>query len=238
MMIALEARAPALKRLRSWTLAADQDLFGRWQAVVIYGRIGRHGQTRRHAFEDESGLFCFVRRALLRRRSATCRIGVSYAAVAASRPEVTGRPVVRMRWGPKSGRRRNKPQELVYLCVDGETIFTRRTGELQLSVFIRDCGHLPLRLPLGIKGVFRYFWPTRVSSGQRDAARHENVGGLWGYREFLNAIADPSHQEHLERLRWIGGHVDPSDVDAETLAQAVHSLGKKGTRRPSARKRS
>ncbi len=84
MMIALEARAPALNRLRSWTLAADQDLFGRWQAVVTFGRIGRHGQVRRHAFEDEAGLSRFVRRALGRRRSATRRIGVSYEAVEAS----------------------------------------------------------------------------------------------------------------------------------------------------------
>jgi predicted DNA-binding WGR domain protein len=84
MMIALEARAPALNRLRSWSLAADQDLFGRWQAVVTFGRIGRRGQERRHAFEDEAGLSRFVRRALLRRRSATRRIGVSYEAVEAS----------------------------------------------------------------------------------------------------------------------------------------------------------
>ena len=84
MMIALEARAPALNRLRSWTLAADQDLFGRWQAVVTFGRIGRHGQARRHAFEDEADLSGFVRRALLRRRSATRRVGVSYEAVEAS----------------------------------------------------------------------------------------------------------------------------------------------------------
>ena len=84
MMIALEARAPALNRLRSWTLAADKDLFGQWQAVVTFGRIGRRGQARRHAFEDEAGLSRFVRRALLRRKSATRRIGVSYQAVEAS----------------------------------------------------------------------------------------------------------------------------------------------------------
>ena len=45
MMIALEARAPALNRLRPCTLAADQDLFGRWQAVVTLGRIERHDQA-------------------------------------------------------------------------------------------------------------------------------------------------------------------------------------------------
>ena len=83
-MIALEARAPALNRLRSWSLVADQDLFGRWQADVTFGRIGRRGQARRHAFEDEVDLSRFVRRALLRRRSATRRIGVSYEAVEAS----------------------------------------------------------------------------------------------------------------------------------------------------------
>jgi len=83
-MIALEARAPARNRLRSWTLSADQDLFGQWQAVVTFGRIGRRGQARRHAFEDEAGLSRFVRCALLRRRSATRRIGVSYEAVEVS----------------------------------------------------------------------------------------------------------------------------------------------------------
>jgi hypothetical protein len=38
-------------------------------------------------------------------------------------------------------------------------------------------------------------------------------------------------------LQWIGRHFDPNDVDAEALAQAVRSLAKKSTRRPSARKR-
>jgi hypothetical protein len=81
MMIALEARAGAEPPS---VLAADQDLVGRWQVVVTFGRIGRHGHARRHAFEDEAGLSRFVRRALLRRRSATRRIGVSYEAVEAS----------------------------------------------------------------------------------------------------------------------------------------------------------
>ena len=66
----------------------------------------------------------------------------------------------------------------------------------------------------------------------------EDVGGPWGYREFLNAIADPNHQEHAERLQWIGGPFDPTNTNIELLAQAVHSLAKKWTRRPSARRRS
>jgi predicted DNA-binding WGR domain protein len=83
-MIALEARAPTLNRLRSWTLTVDQDRFGQWQAIVTFGRIGRHAQACRHVFEEEAGLSRVVRRALLRRRSATRTIGVSCEAVEAS----------------------------------------------------------------------------------------------------------------------------------------------------------
>jgi hypothetical protein len=84
MMIALEPRTPALNRLRFWSLAADQDLFDRWQVVEnlrLY-RAPRPGV--RHAFEDKAGLSRFVRHALLRRRSATRWIGVSSEAVRAS----------------------------------------------------------------------------------------------------------------------------------------------------------
>ena len=66
----------------------------------------------------------------------------------------------------------------------------------------------------------------------------EDVGGPWGYREFLDAIADPNHQEHAERLQWIGGPFDPTNTNVELLAQAVCDLAMKWTRRPSARRRS
>src|SRR5579863_689713 len=65
----------------------------------------------------------------------------------------------------------------------------------------------------------------------------EDVGGPWGYHEFLDVIADPNHEEHAERLQWIGGHFDPTNVNVEALAQAVHNLAKKWSRKPSARKR-
>jgi hypothetical protein len=62
----------------------------------------------------------------------------------------------------------------------------------------------------------------------------EDVGGPWGYREFLDAIADPDHDEHAERLEWIGGSFDPATVDVQGLAKAVETLAKKWTRKPSA----
>jgi hypothetical protein len=37
----------------------------------------------------------------------------------------------------------------------------------------------------------------------------DDVGGVWGYADFLEAIADPSHEEHDELLEWAGGRFDP-----------------------------
>ena len=37
----------------------------------------------------------------------------------------------------------------------------------------------------------------------------EDVGGVWGYEEFLQAINDPNHPEHESYLDWVGGEFDP-----------------------------
>jgi hypothetical protein len=41
----------------------------------------------------------------------------------------------------------------------------------------------------------------------------EDVGGTWGYRGFLEALADLDHEEHEEYLRWVGGRFDPEVFD-------------------------
>ena len=37
----------------------------------------------------------------------------------------------------------------------------------------------------------------------------EDVGGVWGYADFLEAIADPEHDQHDEMREWIGRRFDP-----------------------------
>jgi pRiA4b ORF-3-like protein len=48
----------------------------------------------------------------------------------------------------------------------------------------------------------------------------EDVGSSYGYAEFLEAIADPAHEDHDQFLTWVGGHFDPKhfDLDATNLA--------------------
>jgi hypothetical protein len=37
----------------------------------------------------------------------------------------------------------------------------------------------------------------------------EDCGGIWGYEEFLEVMADPNHPEYAERLEWMGEDFDP-----------------------------
>lgn len=59
--------------------------------------------------------------------------------------------------------------------------------------------------------------------GER-AAPPEDVGGPYGYRQFLAALADEDHPEHAAMLGWVGRAFDPAAFDAvraTTLARRM-----------------
>jgi hypothetical protein len=60
-------------------------------------------------------------------------------------------------------------------------------------------------------------------AGKR-ASPPEDVGGVWGYTEFLEAIRNPEHPEHDDWLEWVGGDFDPEAVNLEDLNQELGSL--------------
>jgi hypothetical protein len=64
----------------------------------------------------------------------------------------------------------------------------------------------------------------------------EDVGGPWGYAEFLDAIRDPAHEQHAELKEWIGCDFDPDHVDSEKLAAHVAMLAKQWARTPATRR--
>jgi hypothetical protein len=49
----------------------------------------------------------------------------------------------------------------------------------------------------------------------------EDVGGPWGYGEFLEAIADPSHERHNELKEWFADDFNPHVVDVDWLSAAT-----------------
>ena len=64
----------------------------------------------------------------------------------------------------------------------------------------------------------------------------EDVGGPWGYAEFLEALADPEHEQHADMRRWIGEDFDPRQVPADRLAENIEALARRWTRKPAIRK--
>jgi hypothetical protein len=58
----------------------------------------------------------------------------------------------------------------------------------------------------------------------RRACPPEDVGGMWGYQDFLEAIQDPNHEEHEEYLEWVGGEFDPEAFDLDGVNVALSDL--------------
>ncbi|MDX9866123.1 MAG: plasmid pRiA4b ORF-3 family protein [Anaerolineaceae bacterium] len=58
----------------------------------------------------------------------------------------------------------------------------------------------------------------------------EDVGGSWGYENFLEAIWDVNHEEHEEYLEWIGDEFDPEEFDLEAINDELRNLKQRRTR--------
>ncbi len=53
----------------------------------------------------------------------------------------------------------------------------------------------------------------------------EDVGGVFGYPEFVDALADPQHAEHAERVEWWGSdRFDPHHFDLAATDQVLERL--------------
>ncbi len=49
----------------------------------------------------------------------------------------------------------------------------------------------------------------------------EDVGGMWGYKDFLKVIANPKDPEYDEMMAWVGGDFDPEFFDIEKVNSAL-----------------
>ena len=48
----------------------------------------------------------------------------------------------------------------------------------------------------------------------------EDIGGPWGYAEYLEAISDPVHPRHEDFMAWFG-HRDPGAIDRAAVETAL-----------------
>ena len=63
-----------------------------------------------------------------------------------------------------------------------------------------------------------------VCAGGERACPPEDVGGAFGYRAFLAALADPEHPDHGPMRAWVGGSFDPAGFDAARATTLIRRL--------------
>ena len=73
-------------------------------------------------------------------------------------------------------------------------------------------------LPFDIKTEYPY-----CKEGKR-ACPPEDVGGVWGFEEFLEAMKDPKHEEHESYVEWWGGQYDPEAIDLDEINQVLQEI--------------
>ncbi|MFO1055125.1 MAG: plasmid pRiA4b ORF-3 family protein [Planctomycetota bacterium] len=61
-------------------------------------------------------------------------------------------------------------------------------------------------------------------TGGRRRCPPEDCGGPWGYAEFLEALADRSHERHDELREWYGDDFDPAEFDVDQANAAVQRM--------------
>jgi Plasmid pRiA4b ORF-3-like protein len=52
----------------------------------------------------------------------------------------------------------------------------------------------------------------------------EDVGGVDGYIDFLDAIRNPAHEEHASMLEWVGGGFDPLTFDLDETNERLSEI--------------
>ena len=59
----------------------------------------------------------------------------------------------------------------------------------------------------------------------KGACPPEDCGGIWGYRDFIAAMADPEHPEHVHYRDWYNADFDPEAFDLAEVNRILAGPG-------------
>ena len=90
------------------------------------------------------------------------------------------------------------------------------------------------RIEPAVKGVL---YPRLLGAAGR--CPPEDIGGPWGYHEFLEAIANPEHEQHEDALEWWGDDdFDPNALNEADIEEVLKVLARRWKRKPRTKKSS
>lgn len=59
----------------------------------------------------------------------------------------------------------------------------------------------------------------------------EDCGGSWGYAHYLEAIADPNHEDHGDMIAWRGPGFDPAAIDEAAIRKELTKFANRRKRK-------
>lgn len=68
--------------------------------------------------------------------------------------------------------------------------------------------------------------PYPVCIKGKRACPPEDCGGIWGYQELIEIMADPQHPEYEERLDWLEEPLEPEQFDLDEVNAALRRLSR------------
>jgi hypothetical protein len=68
-------------------------------------------------------------------------------------------------------------------------------------------------------------YPT-ILAGEH-ACPPDDSGGVWGYADLLEILADPDNPNHEEMMMWAGGPIDPEAFDLKKVNKLLHASPKR-----------
>ncbi len=70
-------------------------------------------------------------------------------------------------------------------------------------------------------------YPRFVDGDRR--APPEDVGGVSGFEEFLDAMTKPRHKQYRQVADWYGGRFEPEDISVATINERLAKLARRRT---------
>ena len=68
--------------------------------------------------------------------------------------------------------------------------------------------------------------PAQLVGGE-NACPPEDCGGIWGYADLLDALADPNHEGHEDAMDWLSEDFAPGAFDLQSHAERVAATVRK-----------
>lgn len=68
-------------------------------------------------------------------------------------------------------------------------------------------------------------YPRFIDGSRR--APPEDIGGIPGFEEFLDAMANPRHPGHKRLTEWYGGSFDPNDLNLTVIGDRIGKLARR-----------